>query len=204
MPCQFPRFFYGMQPKEDAATLAAFAADTFRQAFKETASVEQIEGYIDEAYGEAIQRREIEDSNVKVILAESRKAAKTMLVGYAQITVDRAKASTHKASTQLNRIYVERGCYGRGVAAALLEQIALTTWVAVTASPCISSTWYFGTAALLVVQLQRFVLGVVVVGDLSEIAHVDLLPADRASHEVVVLADWRPKGVPFDRRSQIG
>ena len=103
--------------KEDAATLAAFAADTFRKAFQRTTNVEQIEDYIHQTYGEAIQRREIESSNVKVILAEVREPTKTVLIGYAQITVDRAKAST-----QLHRIYVESGWYGRGVAAKLLDQ----------------------------------------------------------------------------------
>jgi len=104
--------------KEDAATLAAFAADTFRQAFQRTTSVEQIEEYIHKACGEAIQRREIEGSNVKVILAEFQEPTKAMLVGYAQITVDRATAST-----QLNRIYVESGWYGKGVAATLLDRV---------------------------------------------------------------------------------
>ena len=103
---------------EDAATLAAFAADTFRQAFQANTSPEQIEGYIREAYGEAMQRSAIEDSNVKVNLSELRESTKAMLVGYAQITVDRGKASS-----QLNRIYVENGWHGTGVAATLLDEV---------------------------------------------------------------------------------
>jgi ribosomal protein S18 acetylase RimI-like enzyme len=93
----------------DAAPLAALALQTFVDAFAADNRAEDMEAYTAAAFGEAQQRREIEDPNVITLLAE--------WIAYAQIR------RTGEREVELARFYVHRAHHGHGIARTLMNAV---------------------------------------------------------------------------------
>ena len=97
----------------DAAALAELAARTFSDTFAPHNTAEDMAAFLAKAYGEAQQRREIEDPSTITLLAEDGGA----LVGFAQL---RRTESPH-GEIEIARLYVDRDQHGRGVAQTLMQ-----------------------------------------------------------------------------------
>ena len=95
---------------EDAGRLAEIAERIFRETFAKDNRAEDIEAYVRLAYGEARQRREIEDPRHVALLAEEDGA----LIAFAQMQRD-------DAAVEILRFYVDPLWHGRGVAHELMR-----------------------------------------------------------------------------------
>jgi diamine N-acetyltransferase len=105
----------------DAAALAAFAARTFDDTYREGNRPEDHAAYIAKAFGAAQQGAEIADGQALTLLAEDG----LVLAGYLQL--DRAPAPPGTAvarALHLSRLYVDRPWHGRGLAPRLLDEAA--------------------------------------------------------------------------------
>jgi ribosomal protein S18 acetylase RimI-like enzyme len=99
---------------DDAAALAEIAERTFRDTFAKDNTPEDLEAYVASAYGEALQRRELEDPEGLALLGESEDGA---LIAYAQM---RRVRSPH-GEVEIARFYVDRAFHGQGLAQQLMD-----------------------------------------------------------------------------------
>lgn len=103
---------------EDAPTLAALGAQTFRETFEAICTSEDLANFLAEAYGDAIQRTELSDPSRPAIVLETEGRP----VGFAQLRMGhRESCVTGNRPVELQRIYVLREAHGRGFGAALME-----------------------------------------------------------------------------------
>jgi ribosomal protein S18 acetylase RimI-like enzyme len=96
---------------EDAAALAELGARTFRDAFAAQNRAEDMDAYVAQTYGEAQQRRELEDPENVTLLVERD----GVLIGFAQLRRD-------ADSVEIARFYVDRGHHGAGIAQELMQR----------------------------------------------------------------------------------
>ncbi|HEV7993267.1 MAG TPA: GNAT family N-acetyltransferase [Gemmatimonadaceae bacterium] len=103
---------------DDAALLAELGASTFTETFAEANHPDDFAAYVSAAFGEAIQRAELVDANVTVILAE--RGSET--VGYVMLR-ERPAPSMVSADDALEiaRLYSRRSAIGTGVGAVLMQ-----------------------------------------------------------------------------------
>src|SRR5262245_41420937 len=105
---------------EDAPSLARLAERTFRETFAADNTPEDLEQYVRGAFGDAIQRRELEDPDVETLLVE----VGGRLAGYAQLWDTPAPAEAGVTNAlELRRFYVDRPWHGRGVAQKLMAAV---------------------------------------------------------------------------------
>lgn len=102
----------------DAARLAAFASGAFVDTFGADNTPEDMTAYLAESFGEAVQRSELEDPEVTVLLAESDKE----LVGYAMLR-DGAVATPVDSTRaiEIARLYAGKPWIGAGIGALLMR-----------------------------------------------------------------------------------
>jgi ribosomal protein S18 acetylase RimI-like enzyme len=102
----------------DAALLAELGASTFTETFAEANDPADFEAYLSTAFGESIQRAELEDPDVTVILAERG----TDAVGYVLLREGRAPMMVRGVDAlQIVRLYARRSAIGTGVGATLMQ-----------------------------------------------------------------------------------
>jgi ribosomal protein S18 acetylase RimI-like enzyme len=120
----------------DAATLAGFAARTFRETFEADNTPEDMALYLDASYGPERQEAELRDAAIVTLLAEDD----GRLTGYCQLREGMAPDCVPGAvPIEIWRFYVDRAWQGRGVAQALMmasleaavERGARTVWLSV-------------------------------------------------------------------------
>lgn len=117
---------------EDAAALAEIAERTFRDTFAKDNTPEDMETYVASAYGEALQRRELEDPDHLALLGIGDDGH---VIAYTQMR----RAQTEHGEVEIARFYVERGHHGQGLAQQLMnaamdaarEMGATTVWLGV-------------------------------------------------------------------------
>jgi diamine N-acetyltransferase len=103
----------------DAAELAAFAERTFRETFGGFNTPENMDAFCARTYGEAMQRRELDDPLWHTVLVR----AEDELIGYLQVRRGSAPdCVTGPDPVELQRIYVDAGWHGQGVAQALIAE----------------------------------------------------------------------------------
>ena len=95
---------------EDAELLARTAERMFRDAFAASNDARQMDAYCASHYGEAIQRAELEQPDVRVLFAEDE----GVVVGYAQLRLG-------SPETEIWRFYVDRTRHGSGIARVMME-----------------------------------------------------------------------------------
>jgi diamine N-acetyltransferase len=96
---------------EDAAALAELGARTFRDAFAAQNRAEDMDAYVAQTYGEAQQRRELEDPKNVALLVERD----GVLIGFAQLRREGEKV-------EIARFYVDRAHHGEGIAQELMQR----------------------------------------------------------------------------------
>jgi ribosomal protein S18 acetylase RimI-like enzyme len=99
---------------DDAAALAEIAERTFRDTFAKDNTPEDLEAYVASAYGETLQRRELEDPDTLVLLGEAEDGT---LIAYTQM---RRVRSPH-GEVEIARFYVDRTYHGQGLAQQLMN-----------------------------------------------------------------------------------
>jgi diamine N-acetyltransferase len=103
----------------DAATVAELARRTFTEWFGAQNTPEDMAMHNARSYGEAIQRREIEDPDGITLLVESDGVA----IAYAQIHRGHAPACVGgELPVEIVRFYVDRPYHGQGIAQALMDE----------------------------------------------------------------------------------
>lgn len=102
----------------DAGMLAEFAAQCFTQTFAADNRPEDLYTFLQSAYGEPQQRRELGDPDWITLLACQADA----LVGYAQVARSSPPACVPRGAVELVRFYLETGAHGRGVAQKLMAK----------------------------------------------------------------------------------
>ena len=103
----------------DAALLTELGASTFTETFAAVNAPEDFAAYMAVAFGEEIQRAELEDSNTTVFLAERGGDA----VGYVMLRECRAPSCVTSADTlQIARLYARRSVQGMGIGATLMQR----------------------------------------------------------------------------------
>ena len=107
----------------DAAAIAAIAERVFVRAFGPDNTPENLAAYVPTAFGEAVQRRELEDPSCVYLLAYVDGA----LAAFALLRVGATDAAVHgDAPVEIQRFYVDHDFHGRGVAAHLMEACVAT------------------------------------------------------------------------------
>ena len=107
----------------DAARLAEFAAEAFRDTFGKDNTPADMDRYVAESFGPDRQSAEIADPDAIVLLAElAGEKGPPQLAGYAHLAFGETPAAvTGPGLMELKRFYVGRRWHGRGVAQALME-----------------------------------------------------------------------------------
>ena len=100
----------------DADILSRFAARVFFETFAATAAAADMDAYLRQSYGLAIQAEEIADPPPPCSSPRTQ-VPRAALVGYAHLCVEEA------SSIELKRIYVDAGWQGRGLAKRLLDEV---------------------------------------------------------------------------------
>jgi diamine N-acetyltransferase len=104
----------------DAATVAELAQRTFTEWFGAQNSPDDMAAHNARSYGEAIQRREIEDPDGVTLLVESDDKTP---IAYAQIHRGHAPACVDSESpVEIVRFYVDRPFHGAGIAQVLMSE----------------------------------------------------------------------------------
>ncbi len=113
-----PRVVVRRATAADAAALAAFGSEAFLDTFGPDNTPENMAVYLANAFGESIQRAEILDPAVIVLVAEQQGE----LVGYAQLRDGDVSPRVHEApSLEIARLYARRRRIGTGIGALLME-----------------------------------------------------------------------------------
>ena len=103
---------------DDAGPLSVLAERTFREAFFELNTPEDMALHCAKSYGAAIQAAEIADPDMVTLVFERDGA----LLGYAQLRWGPAASGVEAESPgEILRLYVARECHGRGVAIDLMN-----------------------------------------------------------------------------------
>lgn len=103
---------------DDAARLSALAESSFVDSFGADNRPEDMAAYVATAFGEAIQRAELEDASCCVFIAEQGGEA----LGYAMLREGPAPACVGSANAvEVARLYAVRRWIGAGVGAALMQ-----------------------------------------------------------------------------------
>jgi ribosomal protein S18 acetylase RimI-like enzyme len=101
----------------DAANLAKLQERTFRDAFEESNTPEDLALHCKAHYGEAIQQRELSDPAIEVLVCEHD----GHMVAYAQIQTRKPPACVAaQRPVEIQRFYVSRDWHGKGLAHDLM------------------------------------------------------------------------------------
>jgi ribosomal protein S18 acetylase RimI-like enzyme len=104
---------------DDAALLTELGASTFRETFESDNAPRDFAAYMSAAFGDAIQRAELEDPDTTVFLAERSGEA----LGYVMLRERSAPSIVGlDDALEIARLYVRRRALGSGVGAALMQR----------------------------------------------------------------------------------
>ena len=103
----------------EAEHYATAAAETFREAYAQTADAENLAAHIAREFGEPQQRRELEDLAITVLAAREPSGE---WAGFAALHADRsAEGVVGTRPLEIVRFYVRGRWHGRGAAQRLME-----------------------------------------------------------------------------------
>jgi ribosomal protein S18 acetylase RimI-like enzyme len=107
----------------DAVLLASLAERTFRATFTVSNTPEKMDTHCAKSYGAAVQAREIADPRMRTLVCEDDGT----LIGYGQLRWDAPQACVPaKYPARIQRLYVDAGFHGTGVAHALMSALLAT------------------------------------------------------------------------------
>lgn len=162
---------------KDAAALAAFGRRTFADTFAASNSPADLALFLDATYGEALQRRELDDPQQTCIIVE----ANGEMLAFALLRQGVPSPGVEDASAvEIRRFYVDRHAHGRGIAQRLMAQ-CITAAGALGARSLFLGVWEHNTRAIRFyaaqgftrVGVQPFLLGTDVQQDLVLVRRLD-------------------------------
>lgn len=104
---------------DDAALLTELGAATFSETFESANTPENFAAYMAAAFGESIQREELEDPDTVVFFAEREGD----VVGYVMLRERKPPASLAlDDALEIARLYARKRALGSGVGAALMQR----------------------------------------------------------------------------------
>ena len=104
--------------RHDAKQLSLLAESTFRDAFSDVNTPDNVALHCRTSYGEAIQAEEISNPNMVTLLCEQGEK----LVGFAQVRWAKTPSCVvADAPGEIQRLYVVADCHGTGVAGDLMN-----------------------------------------------------------------------------------
>ena len=104
--------------RHDAKQLSLLAESTFRDAFSDVNTPDNVALHCQTSYGEHIQAEEISNPNMVTLLCEQGER----LVGFAQIRWGKTPSCVvSDAPGEIQRLYVVGDCHGTGVARDLMD-----------------------------------------------------------------------------------
>ncbi len=107
---------------EDAQPLSVLAESTFRAAFAESNTAENMQRHCTASYGQALQLAEIREPSRETWVAE----ADNRLVAYVQLRLDAASSVVSgKRPVEIQRFYVEASHHGTGLAHRLMAHVLI-------------------------------------------------------------------------------
>ncbi|MEM8546995.1 MAG: GNAT family N-acetyltransferase, partial [Pseudomonadota bacterium] len=114
-----PMFSIDLATPADAAELAPFAEQTFRDTFAADNTAANMDAYCAESFGVNRQRQELEGDVFVTLLARHDR----VLAGYVQVCWDKHPdcLDPHLSPGEIRRIYVHRRFQGHGYGRKLLE-----------------------------------------------------------------------------------
>ncbi len=119
-PAQIPDVIIRRGSVTDAAELAAFAAQTFKETYSADNNPDDLRAHLASTYGLAQQAAELADPLVFSILARLNGE----LVAYAQVRRNMPPLCvTHAAPIELHRFYVDHRAHGSGLASRLMQVV---------------------------------------------------------------------------------
>ena len=139
---------------EDAAALAAFGREQFAVTFGPDNDADDLAAYLDQHFGEQVQRDELADPRVRVFVAE----VQGQWAGYT-LSSTRVAAPTGVLGTlpwQIERFYVDRAWHGQGLSDALMD-VTLDAIARDDAQVVWLSVWERNTRALRFYARRGFV-----------------------------------------------
>ena len=110
--------------QNDAENLSTLAEKTFRDAFSEFNSAENMDLFCQQHYSANIQAKEIVNPDIVTIVAEENGE----LVAYAQLRWDNrpdcisAQCEESEVAGEIQRIYVDKSFHGNGLAHQLIQE----------------------------------------------------------------------------------
>jgi diamine N-acetyltransferase len=110
--------------ESDAPALSVLAEATFREAFAELNTGENMRLHCAASYGQALQLAEIRELNSETYVAEFNSG----LVAYAQLRLDAASPlMLGRRSVEIRRFYVDASHHGTGLAHQLMTHVLART-----------------------------------------------------------------------------
>lgn len=107
---------------DDAQPLSVLAESTFRAAFTESNTAENMQRHCTASYGQALQLGEIHEPSRETWVAE----ADNKLVAYVQLRLDAASSVVSgKRPVEIQRFYVEASHHGTGLAHRLMAHVLI-------------------------------------------------------------------------------
>jgi len=150
----------------DAAVVAAIAERTFRATFADQNTIEDLDALCASAYGETIQRIELEDHSRETWLLESSAGA----VGYFMLRTATAPSDiSGRAPIEIQRFYLDHAEHGRGAGQQMMV-FALERCIAMSGDVAWLGVWERNPRAIAFYRKQGFA----VVG-----SHIFVVGADR-------------------------
>lgn len=105
---------------EDAPALAGLAARTFRDAFEADNNPQDMAAYLSAAFSVSKMGEELHDPSSSFWLAYCG----DLLIGYTKLRVGTPPdCVTGKSPVELERIYVDQSCIGKGYGGALMQRV---------------------------------------------------------------------------------
>lgn len=172
--------------EDDALALSVLAERTFRDAFADSNTTENMQLHCAAHYGHALQLAEIRDSSCETWVAESD----SRLVAYAQLRLDATSPLIPgERPVEIQRFYVDAFHHGAGLAQQLMAHVvaragaagSTVLWLGVWERNARAQAFYrksgFG-----VVGEQIFTVGKDPQHDLVMLRSVDLAGSDSSGH----------------------
>ncbi len=112
-----PFFIYRIDATQ-VSVLRMLAIQTFNETFASTNTPENMNHYFERCFNERILKKELQDPDSWFWFIETE----GKLAGYLKVNVGNSQTELQEElSLELERIYILKGYYGRGVGAALME-----------------------------------------------------------------------------------
>ncbi len=116
-PIQNPQLTIRRATTDDSALLARLGTETYRDTFEADNSPENMQAYLNSAFSEQIQARELSEPGSIFLIAQMQDTP----VGYARLTPGVPPTKEGKRPVKIQRLYAASNRIGQGIGAGLMK-----------------------------------------------------------------------------------